>query len=669
MTPPPSANSWNGRFIGDHQRYRLDKRLAGGGMGEVYLAMDTRVGQQVALKLLKDTLVASQEMRKRFEREIAVCAALQSDHIVKISDCGVTDEGYPFYVMEYLRGQTLRQLLLREKRLSVERTVGIITQVCKGLQLAHQGVTLQRDGGKTTEHIQVIHRDLKPDNIFLVPTDLGEWVKILDFGVAKIRNESSEQTNITNTFIGTFRYAAPEQLQSDKNLDARADIYSLGLILYEMLSAADPFGLSIKDNNISEASWVLAHAYEPPKPLRSQPGCEYLSAELEAVILKCLHKNPNNRFANVKELDQALQMTAKPVGGNVSFEYNQAINPQQTVPRPAINSETTPRPLTPIEHSQLEETMPPSQPVYHQGLNGETIPRPLTPDAQSQGEDDTILRPQPLYHQISDQETTPRPPGQNETVPRPQPYPQPSDYETTPRPLTPIEHSQPEGTIFQPRPGQNQGSNNETTPRPMQPFAQSQGQDDTVPRPQALPNQVSDGETVPRPMQQFVQPEGTIFQPRPRPHADSNQNPPAASPVNNPEVSKAEGTIFQPRSTPQPAPQPAPEGTFYQPRPIPQPTPQGGTIFQPRPTSQVHQPTPQGGTIFQPRSGQPSGDGSTIFQPKTNKQPPQKLVTNLWRSLGIVFAIGVALAALVFLYQYISKPASQNPSNQQVLPK
>lgn len=201
-----TSNPWLGRMVGDNQRYRLDKRLGGGGMGEVFVAMDTRVGQEVALKLLKDTLVASSEMRKRFEREIAVCAALQSDHIVKIMDCGFTDEGYPFYVMEYLRGQTLRQLILREKRLSVKRTQAIISQVCKGLQLAHQGVILQQEGGA---RIKVIHRDLKPDNIFLVPTNLGEWVKVLDFGLAKVKNQSVEQTNLTTTFVGTFRYAAP----------------------------------------------------------------------------------------------------------------------------------------------------------------------------------------------------------------------------------------------------------------------------------------------------------------------------------------------------------------------------------------------------------------------------------------------------------------------------
>ena len=143
----------------------------------------------MALKLLKDTLVTSGELRKRFEREVALCAALKSDHIVEVSDYGVTPEGHPFYVMEYLRGQSLGQLLRRERRLSVERTVSIITQVCGGLQLAHEGVTLWRDGATVSEHIKVVHRDLKPDNIFLVPTTLGELVKILDFGIAKIRQD------------------------------------------------------------------------------------------------------------------------------------------------------------------------------------------------------------------------------------------------------------------------------------------------------------------------------------------------------------------------------------------------------------------------------------------------------------------------------------------------
>jgi len=586
MKSPPPSNSWNGRFVGDNQRYRLDKRLGGGGMGEVFLAMDTRVGQQVALKFLKDTLVASQEMRKRFEREVAVCAALQSDHIVKISDCGITPEGFPFYVMEYLRGQTLRQLLLREKRLSVERTVKIMAQVCKGLQLAHQGVTLQRDGGKSTEHIQVVHRDLKPDNIFLVPTDLGEWVKVLDFGVAKIRSESSENSNITNintsTFIGTFRYAPPEQIQSDKNLDARGDIYSLGIILYEMLSAADPFGISIKGSQVSEASWVLAHAYEPPKPLRSQPGCENLPVQLEEVVMKCLHKNPANRFATVEELNQALQSAVKFLTGTTSV-------PGQTLGQP--------------------------QPSYNQGSNSETVPR--------QSNDDTILRPPSADNQGSNHETVPRQSNDDTILRPPSSDNQGSNHETVPRQFNPVEQSQPEDvnpqqrpvnkppatkpdvTLYQPRTASNQS-------RPQVP------PDKTLYQPRPASNQ--DRPQVP--------PDKTLYQPRPASNQDRPQVPP-------------DKTLYQPRSVSnQGEPQAPPDKTLYQPRPAsnqgrPQ-VPTDATLYQPRPAS--YQDRPQGRT------------DDTIYQLKQNEQPARRITPNLLRILGIILAIGLTLALVTYIY-------------------
>ncbi|GAA6619779.1 serine/threonine protein kinase [Scytonema sp. NUACC26] len=403
MNTPSTPNSWIGRSIGDRQRYRLDKRLGGGGMGDVFLAMDTRVGHQVALKLLKDTLVASQEMRKRFEREVAVCAALQNDRIVKVSDYGVTPEGYPFYVMEYLRGETLRQLLQREKRLSVERTAYIITQVCKGLQLAHEGVTLWRDGATVSEHIKVIHRDLKPDNIFLIPTELGEWVKILDFGIAKICNESAEQTNLTSAFIGTLRYASPEQLRGEKDIDGRADIYSLGTILYEMLSHTDPFGLGIKTRNISEVSWLKAHTSKPPIPLRSQPGCECLSPKLEAVVMQCLEKEPGKRFASMDLLNQALQSAVSSISRR-TLEETIAQIPLQPA---GNNSETIPRPLQAPRESKREETIA-QIPLQAEGSDSETIPRPLQAPRESKREEtiaqiplanskreETIAQPQP----------------------------------------------------------------------------------------------------------------------------------------------------------------------------------------------------------------------------------------------------------------------------------
>ncbi|MFB2769548.1 serine/threonine protein kinase [Pelatocladus sp. BLCC-F211] len=375
MSSPSHSHPWIGRFVGDNQRYRLDQRLGGGGMGDVFLATDTRVGRQVALKLLKDTLVESTEMRKRFKREIAICAALPSEHIVKVSDCGVTPEGYPFYIMEYLQGETLGKLLRREQRLSVERTAKIISQVCNGLQLAHQGVNLP-----SGEHIQeVVHRDLKPDNIFLVSTDLGEWVKIVDFGIAKIRYEHTEQTSLTSTFLGTFRYAAPEQMMGDQNLDARADIYSLGVIIYEMLTGADPFGFSMQGHNMSEASWIVAHTSKPPKSLRSQPGCKQLSPEVEAVVMRCLEKEPARRFASVAELNEALQSATKRAVTGTGASI-----PETTIAQP--------RPLA-TQGSDLE-TLDRQLPTLPASQAEETISRPLQPPPVANPEA-TIIQPRP----------------------------------------------------------------------------------------------------------------------------------------------------------------------------------------------------------------------------------------------------------------------------------
>ncbi|BDA66009.1 serine/threonine protein kinase [Calothrix sp. PCC 7716] len=526
MNSPPSNNSWIGRLIGDNQRYRLDKRLGGGGMGEVFLATDTRVGKDVALKLLKDKLVASGEMRKRFEREISICAALQSEHIIEISDCGVTTEGFPFYVMEYLRGQTLRQLLQREKQLPPERVVKIMTQVCTGLQLAHRGVIMQRDG-TNTERIKVIHRDLKPDNIFLVPTEFGEWVKILDFGIAKIYSDSSEHTNLTKTFIGTFRYSSPEQIQNVQTIDVSADIYSLGIILYEMLSAADPFGLSIKGEQISEPSWLLAHSYEPPRPLREQRGCEHLPLELEAVVIKCLQKKPSNRFASVSELSQALEAAIKPLSNNAgTLKSTTIFQPRPQQYNAASHNETVPKPLQVSNDETVDKPLQPPQNKPQQGSNSETINKPLQP-------------PQNKPQQGSN----------NETINKPL---QPPPTQLFQPPQSSASNSNaikaPEGTIVQRPPN----------PSPMAPQIPPEG---TIVQPR-----VSNSENKPTP------PDKTLFQPRPATNS-GNQN-------------TIEDTIMQQhRAGNHQIPNQTPDNTIYQPKPASNQTPQqapDGTIYQPR---------------------------------------------------------------------------------------
>ncbi|MCU0567407.1 MAG: serine/threonine protein kinase [Oculatellaceae cyanobacterium Prado106] len=304
-----AAQDWIDRSIGDGDRYHIDQRLGGGGMGEVFIATDTRLGKPIALKLLKESLAIATDLdlRSRFERECSICAALKSQHIVQVTDYGVTAEGYPFYVMEYLQGQTLSELLASQPQLSMERACNIIIQACDGLSLAHAGVILRSPESSAGEQIKVVHRDLKPANILLIPTALGELVKIIDFGIAKIRSLNQEYSNATGMFLGTFHYAPPEQFNLAGEVDERADIYSLGMMLYEMLTGVDPFGLEAHRQRVTNETWLNAHVRKIPMSLRSHPNCEQISPALEAIVMRCLEKQPGDRFSSVTELSQALQ--------------------------------------------------------------------------------------------------------------------------------------------------------------------------------------------------------------------------------------------------------------------------------------------------------------------------------------------------------------------------
>ena len=278
-------------------------------MGEVFIATDTRLGKPVALKLLKESLaiVEDTDLRDRFERECSICAALKSSHIIQVTDYGVTSEGYPFYVMEYLQGQTLGEALEMQPRLPIDRACNIMAQVCAGLQLAHEGVVLWSAETGSSERIKVIHRDLKPANLMLIPSALGELVKIIDFGIAKIRSLKNEAANTTTMFLGTCHYASPEQFNVLGTVDERADIYSLGMMLYEMLTGVDPFGFNFRHHRVSNDAWLTAHVRKAPQSLRSQPDCDHIPADLEAIVLRCVEKRAADRFSSVAELSEALQ--------------------------------------------------------------------------------------------------------------------------------------------------------------------------------------------------------------------------------------------------------------------------------------------------------------------------------------------------------------------------
>ena len=397
-----SSDPWIGRRLGDEQRYRLDRRLGGGAVGDVYLAMDVRLGRQVAIKILKGVLAKSPELLARFEREVALSVALNSEHIVQVIDYGIALEKHRFYVMEYLQGETLSQFLGRKGRLSVEQTIVIANQLCAGLKIAHEGVTLWKNQATESERIKIIHRDLKPANIFLVNTGLGELVKILDFGIAKKlhTDEQAEQTNLTQAFLGTFRYAAPEQLRNASKLDERADIYSLGMILYEMLSGTDPFGILAKTLAKVEQSWGMAHVSIEPTPLRQQPGCEQLPIELETAVMRCLRKPAADRFASVAELSRSLNQIRQGLHQVMSSQAFTPVVPDEaldpTVAHPLVMPEPGPTLYRPIVPSVVPQSSSTATRSSDQSLPQPSTDQPaidsIVPMAETNSSDYTIVQ-------------------------------------------------------------------------------------------------------------------------------------------------------------------------------------------------------------------------------------------------------------------------------------
>jgi serine/threonine-protein kinase len=265
------------------ERYTLTRILGEGAMGRVYLATDQMLGQvPVAIKVLSQSL-PEESMRQRFRQEALACAALgqKSLHIVRVTDFGITDWGSPFYVMEYLPGQTLRELI--GQGLPQDRWHKLAIQILLGLQAAHEGVAIQGT------MVQVIHRDLKPANVMVIrDPSMGELVKLVDFGVAKLLSEQGQMT-MTHSYVGTLAYSSPEQLEG-LPLDPRSDLYSLGLILYQMACGRLPF-IPTTD---TFAGWYQAHHKQRPAALPPAIAASF-PPEWQELIFACLAKNPAHR--------------------------------------------------------------------------------------------------------------------------------------------------------------------------------------------------------------------------------------------------------------------------------------------------------------------------------------------------------------------------------------
>ncbi len=276
-------------------RYAVDKVLGDGGMGVVYRAIDTETRRPYAVKVLRAEYSAEEDLVIRFEQEARAAASVRNPHIVEIFDWGSLPDGSRFFVMEYLEGRSLGDLLARMPKapgadrrqpLPEDFALHIAMQIAEGLKAAHE--------------IGIVHRDIKPDNFHIVrkPED-PYFVKILDFGIAKVQNSKAAKTR-TGSVFGTPHYMSPEQASGDKNIDATTDIYGLGVMMYEMVVGKIPFDA---DNLMGI---LTAHLYHTPTPPSIYPECEKLSRSFEAVILKCLAKDREARYLSMGELHDDL---------------------------------------------------------------------------------------------------------------------------------------------------------------------------------------------------------------------------------------------------------------------------------------------------------------------------------------------------------------------------
>jgi len=274
------------------RRFRVVRRLGAGGMGSVFLAEQIGVGHRpVALKVLLRKLLDDPEFLLRFQNEAASTGRIRHPNVVTIYESGQSDDGSPYIAMEYLEGETLRQTLKRRGALPVAECAEILQQISRGLNSAHK--------------LGILHRDLKPDNIFVTRNEDGEFlVKVVDFGLAKMRESTSH--TLTGTMLGTPAYMSPEQCLGMKSeqLDARSDLYALGIIAYEMLTGRVPY------HSDTPIGFVHKHIMETPPPLRAVAPTLSATPQLEVVVMKALAKERDQRQASVLEFSREFSAAA-----------------------------------------------------------------------------------------------------------------------------------------------------------------------------------------------------------------------------------------------------------------------------------------------------------------------------------------------------------------------
>ncbi len=273
-----------GRVLND--RYRVVRRLGEGGMGAVYEAHHELIDKRVVIKVLHEDMAKDAEIVERFRREARAATAIGNEHIVDVTDMGELADGSPFLVMEFLEGCALADVVEEDGPLTVARAVAIVAQICDALGAAHAK--------------GIVHRDLKPDNVFLIRRKGADFVKVLDFGISKMKEIPGLDGSLTKTGVamGTPSYMAPEQAQGLRTVDQRADIYAVGVILFELLAGTLPF-------DAPTYPALLLKVMTESAPVLTQLRAD-VPPGLAALVLRMLEKQPEGRPTTMEEVAEAL---------------------------------------------------------------------------------------------------------------------------------------------------------------------------------------------------------------------------------------------------------------------------------------------------------------------------------------------------------------------------
>ncbi len=402
-------------------KFRIVRMIGDGGMGAVFEARHEVLGTSVALKFLHTELARRQGLATRFLQEARVSASIQSPHVTKVTDVEQTADGTPYLVMELLTGESLQQLLDRQRKLPKDQAIDFVLQILSGLEAAHA--------------LGVVHRDLKPDNVFITPSTGGPVCKLLDFGIAKLRQTNDYNRGLTRpgALMGTPEYMSPEQLYSADRVDHRADLYSIGVMLFELLAGERPA--------IGEDAAAIVGNVMAGKVKRLDQLDPSLPGELVAVVHKGIDPDKGRRFQSAVEMRSAIapfagqlshagKLAATPVPAGVSGFPEPADQPAAPADKPPITAD---EPALDPPKPGVAPTLPPED---------ETAPAPQRPatvrDMPAQG--GTQEASKDLIANIAAENAAaqavpvaPTPPAYASRAPVAAPFPVPQQFPSAPR--------------------------------------------------------------------------------------------------------------------------------------------------------------------------------------------------------------------------------------------